>query len=304
MAGQESRHDGFDPFLQRETALVRCLEALSAIEKKRKIRAMLKLLRIEDDAIYCRHCGNKIYVAEDADLRNVSKKNMYGNAVDVFCAQCHTRLFFDDSEKVKSESELPQNDASKPPKKKEVPFTNTNSGATGNMGNPGNKDVPCSTTKVPYFLNVLSGIIIASIAAISFFGPVAPSASRKSSTSSATTPVMKEPWAGPEPIPEPRVETDGNTGSGISSHPVITSEIIKTGFLKCAAEFAININSDTTAVITTVLSNQLIDQNINPLGVSESFLIDKIREYADLDLRDAQAYKDALKCFLSNIRAL
>lgn len=296
MAGRESRHDGFDPFLQRETALVRSLEALSAIEKKRKIKAMRKLLRIEDDGIYCKHCGTKILSAEDEDLSETYTKNQYGKAVDVFCAQCHTRLFFDESENVRSEVKPEQDAPPKPPR--EIPPDTSYSGESGKIKNPGNPEKSARPSKAPMILNILSGAILLSVAGISIFAPdtmpVSPPANPISVPKSGTSGV------GPEPSAE--LCNEHNSDAGVNYHSVITSEIIKTNFQKCAAEYAINRLSDTTAVITTFFANQLIDQKINPSAMTQAMVIDKIREEAGIDLRDAQTYKDAIKCFLANLK--
>ena len=297
MAGRESRYDGFDPFLLRETALVRSLEALSAIENRRKIKAMRKLLRIEDNAVYCKHCGNKILSAGDTDLSDTYTKNLYGKAVDVFCAKCHTRLFFDNSENVRPEKKPEQNTPPKPPR--EIPPDTSYSGESGKINNPGNWDKYSRPSKAPRILKILSGVILLSIAGISIFAPetvpVSPPYTPLSVPKSETS------GAGPEPSTEVLTDQGANVDAGTNYHP-ITSEIIETNFNKCASEYAINSISDTTAVITTFFANQLIDQKISPSALTQAIVIDKIREEAGIDLRDAQTYKDAIKCFLANLK--
>ncbi len=296
MAGRESRHDGFDPFPLRETALVRTLEALSAIEKKRKIKAMRKLLRIEDDGIYCKRCGTKILSGTDPDLSNTYTKNLYGKAVDVFCAQCHTRLFFDESENVRSEVMPEQSAPPKPPR--EIPPGTSYSGESGKINNPGNREKFARLSKAPMILKILSGAILLSVAGISIFAPDTMPVSSPANPISA--PKSGTSGAGPEPSAELRNEH--NSDAGVNYHTAITSEVIETNFQKCAAEYAINRLSDTTAVITTFFANQLIDQKISPFAMTQAMVIDKIREEAGIDLRDAQTYKDAIKCFLANLK--
>lgn len=98
---------------------------------------MRKYLRIEDNGIYCKRCGNKILSDADAELCNTYTKNLYGKAVDVFCAQCHTRLFFDNSENVKSEAKPEQDAPPKPPRNSEIPPAAHDTGASGKIDSSG-----------------------------------------------------------------------------------------------------------------------------------------------------------------------
>ena len=53
---------------------------------------MRKYLRIEDNGIYCKRCGNKILSDADAELCNTYTKNLYGKAVDVSVSYTHLTL--------------------------------------------------------------------------------------------------------------------------------------------------------------------------------------------------------------------
>ena len=300
MAGRESRHDGIDPFLRRETALVRSMEALSALEKKRRIKAMRKYLRIEDNGIYCKRCGNKILSDADAELCNTYTKNLYGKAVDVFCAQCHTRLFFDNSENVKSEAKPEQDAPPKPPRNSEIPPAAHDTGASGKIDSSEDREKYSRPSKTPVMLKILSGAVVLSVAGISILAPETTSVSPPDNPVSA--PESGISGVGPEPSTELRTEHIGNTG--VDYHPAVTTEIIETNFQNCAAEYAINRLSDTTAVITTFFANQLIDHKISPSAMTQAMVIDMIREEFGIDLRDAQTYKDVLKCFLANLKGL
>ncbi|MFR0893592.1 MAG: hypothetical protein ACLSGF_01585 [Alistipes onderdonkii] len=147
-------------------------------------------------------------------------------------------------------------------------------------------------------LKILSGAIVLSVAGISILAPETTSVSPPDNPVSA--PESGISGVGPEPSAELRTEHIGNTG--VDYHPAVTTEIIETNFQKCAAEYAINRLSDTTAVITTFFANQLIDHKISPSAMTQAMVIDMIREEFGIDLRDAQTYKDVLKCFLANLK--
>lgn len=116
---------------------------------------MRKYLRIEDNGIYCKRCGNKILSDADAELCNTYTKNLYGKAVDVFCAQCHTRLFFDNSENVKSEAKPEQDAPPKPPRNSEIPPAAHDTGASGKIASSEDREKYSRPSKTPVMLKIL-----------------------------------------------------------------------------------------------------------------------------------------------------
>ncbi|MCL2041342.1 MAG: hypothetical protein FWG84_04800 [Bacteroidales bacterium] len=298
MAGQESRFDFTNPQIARNEEMTILQKVLSFIEKKLEVRGYVKEMTFRNQTVFC-SCGNDIYKNGDSELRNIYKKNLYGNATDIFCRICNKRLFFDTSQKAKQ----PTAPLPPPPEKPPLIIEKTNQNRVGNsMGsekpqknqdNKGKKSNEKSSfsSVTKFLLSILT--IFALLLSFQIGGLI--NVSFLNTPAKAITQFFSSSPKGSGGIGSSKGEY-----TGVSKIPISKIEMSVN---ECLIEYAIN-KSDTSAVITSVINQAINYRKIKIWDLGESYIVDEMyNNRPPIDIRNEKTYKDLIKCVIMKLKA-
>jgi len=292
MAGQESIFNNTNSQFARNEEMTILQKVLSFIEKKLEVRGYVKEMAYRNQTVFC-SCGNDIYKEGDSELKNIYKKNLHGNAIDIFCELCNKKLFFDNSQKAKQ----PTAPTPPPPEKQPLINEDTNQNIGNSMGSEkpkknhdkkgkkSNEKSSFSSVK-KLLLSILTIIVLVFALKFWIFSPA-------------------------PPAPNPPIEVQYNEGGNANSaqnpeiNPsieyLISPEIIDINVHECLFEYAIN-KSDTSALIASVINQAINFKKINILDLGESYIVDEMcNNSPPIDLRNEKTYKDLIKCVIMKL---
>lgn len=275
---------GFSPNTTRFDIEELLKRIIADAEKRLRLTADRDMLHFSDGAIRCK-CGNPICSLAEQELANtIVERNKHGNR-RVLCAACGNVLF----SRKRKRQKRPDGDKCQP---HTSPPESKDTAGPQNKKNHAVRDSSASVIKLLQRLIVGTIGIAAALYVIYITSLIldAKALLKRPETSVVLTEYLDR---GGTP-PCRRTET---------GHAEIIRQRIRSDFSECAVGYGISEMSDTSAVITSVTTDLLIKGKISPTSMTESFLIDEILARDSIDLRDAQKYKDVIKCLLNKLGA-
>lgn len=277
-----NEESSFNPDTIRFSVKERLESIIESAEKRLGLFADRSLLKFTDSAIRCR-CGNPVCSLTDSDIANVIVGKDKDGKTEILCAECGRVLFSRRKRRKKRYDEGKRRERTSPP----IGIDISESGRK--QENSSDNADAAKRFLVRLFLGGIGGIVVAYAAYLLILILDARGIINIPSSPAETTEYYDGSGIRPDTY---------DTGKAAAA---IIKERISADFSECAAGYGINEMSDTSAVITSIASDLLINGKISPASLTESYLIDEILARDSIDLRDAQKYKDAIRCMLRKL---
>lgn len=278
-----NEESSFNPGTMRFNVKERLESIIESAERRLGLFADRSLLHFIDGAIRCK-CGNPVCSVTDSDLTNVVTGTDKDGKTEILCAVCGRVLFSRRKRRKKRYDGGKRHGRTSPPDNTDVSGSDRRRSGADNA-----ESAKRFLTRL--FLGGVGGIVVAYTVYLLVLLLDARG-------------IISLP--SPSAVPTEYYEGDGmrpeRYGTGEETAAVIRRRI-EADFSECAAGYGINEMSDTSAVITSIASDLIISGRVSPSSLTESYIIDEILVRDSIDLRDAQKYKDAIRCMLRKLGA-